>query len=336
MKTVLKLTIILLALVSGCQKKQSANDSVSQKETIIAFGSCNRPELDQLIWQPIIDHDPEVFIWLGDIIYGDSHDTNVLRDMYNHQKSNPEYKELLQSTPVIGIWDDHDYGVNDGGKFFSEKEASKSELLDFLDVPDSAEVRSHEGAFSSYQIDNANSKIKVVLLDGRYFRDTLILSDQPGEKYIPNPDGDILGEEQWAWFENELKNSSADIHIIGCGIQILPTQHRYEKWANFPKSRKRLLDLLSEYNVSHPILISGDRHHAEISTLELDKISVFELTSSGLTHAGSIENEPNDLRIGPFIAARNFGLIKIKMDEYIQLEVRGLNDTLYNSHKILL
>jgi phosphodiesterase/alkaline phosphatase D-like protein len=30
----------------------------------------------------------------------------------------------------------------------------------------------------------------------------------------------MLGDAQWQWFENELQNSSAQIHIIGSSIQV--------------------------------------------------------------------------------------------------------------------
>lgn len=36
---------------------------------------------------------------------------------------------------VIGTWDDHDYGLNDAGKEFSEKVTNQMLLLDFLDEP---------------------------------------------------------------------------------------------------------------------------------------------------------------------------------------------------------
>lgn len=51
--------------------------------------------------------------------------------------------------------------------------------------------------------------IQVILLDTRYHRDPL------------RSDGTMLGETQWRWFEHELQNSDAQIHIIGSSIQVL-------------------------------------------------------------------------------------------------------------------
>jgi alkaline phosphatase D len=95
---------------------------LGQKNTLsrIAFGSCSKDEEPQL-WKEIVQQKPQLWIWLGDNIYGDSQDSSVLRVKYKHQKSNTEYQQLIKAMPVIGTWDDHDYGVNDGGKFHSKK-----------------------------------------------------------------------------------------------------------------------------------------------------------------------------------------------------------------------
>lgn len=103
--------------------------------------------------------------------------------------------------------------------------------------------------------------------------------------------GDVLGEEQWRWLEQELAESSASIHIIVSSIQILTTNPVVESWGHFPKERGRLLKLISP--VSGLVLLSGDVHHAEISTTRpsSSKVSsttrgaIIEVTSSGLTHS---------------------------------------------------
>jgi alkaline phosphatase D len=146
---------------------------------------------------------------------------NVLRAQYQKQKTSPGYQRLLETCPVIGIWDDHDYGVNDGGKHYSKKKESKEELLRFLDVPPGDLIRQHEGAYSSHSYGLGSTKVNVILLDTRYFRDTLFKSTEPGKRYKINSTGDILGEEQWAWLEKELSQSDAEVTIIGSSIQFI-------------------------------------------------------------------------------------------------------------------
>ena len=143
----------------------------------------------------------------------------------------------------------------------------------------------------------------MILLDVRYFRDDL------------DTDGTILGEEQWAWLTSHLENSEADIHVIGGGIQFLPQEHRFEKWDNFPKERQRLIDIINKLNVSNPILLSGDRHLAEMSLIQLKDNAqpLLEITSSGLTHSyRAFKSEANQHRIGPVVPSKNFGLLTIE------------------------
>jgi hypothetical protein len=57
------------------------------------------------------------------------------------------------------------------------------------------------------------------------------------------------GEEQWKWFENELKNSDAQIHIVTSGVQILPAEKPIqEKWNNFPSSYNKLFDVFLTFS----------------------------------------------------------------------------------------
>ena len=54
----------------------------------------------------------------------------------NLTMSDPYYQQLLdKKIPVIGIWDDHDYGVNDGSKTFVRKDLVRDIFLDFLGEP---------------------------------------------------------------------------------------------------------------------------------------------------------------------------------------------------------
>jgi alkaline phosphatase D len=304
---------------------------VAEPLTSIAFGSCNREDKPQPMWQYIVQNRPQLWIWLGDNVYGDTHDMEVLKQKYQLQKNNKEYRKLTSATPVIGIWDDHDYGINDGGKAYIKKQESQQLMFDFLDVPASSERRSREGAYGSYTYGPEGKQVKIILLDARYFRDTLQRVDNV---YLPNVDGEILGEAQWQWLEQELKNSKANIHLIASGIQMIPEEHVWEKWANFPRERQRLFELLARTQVKGVILLSGDRHIAEISRYTHQGISypVYEVTASGLTHSATQnEGEPNKHRVGNLINVLNFGLITINWDKQpaeVQLQIKGLGNQL--------
>ena len=272
----------------------------------IAFGSCNRQDESQAFWETIASNDPTAWLWLGDNIYSDTDDYEEMAGHYADLTSAPEYQAFVAATPTIyGTWDDHDYGKNDAGREWTFKEEAKSLMLDFLKVPPDAEVRQREGVYQSYFIDD----VKVILLDTRYFRDEVMPPVRDGDRYGPNEDGDILGEAQWAWLRDELQGSEAAAHVIASSIQVLPTDHGFEKWALFPQARRRLLDLLAELQPALPILLSGDRHLAEIMVDSVGEYPIYEVTSSGLTHSYENAREPNDKRISDLIGQKNFGLL---------------------------
>ncbi|MGI9543890.1 MAG: alkaline phosphatase D family protein [Cyclobacteriaceae bacterium] len=339
---------LLLSLFFFCScttqngKETENTDSVAEETTAttttIAFGSCAHEDEEQPIWQAINQHKPDLWIWLGDIVYGDTENMDTLKYKYDQALGKPGYQTLRSQTKVIGVYDDHDYGVNDGGKEYPEKAESKKLLFDFLDVSSNDLARGREGAYSSHLLEVADHTIKIVLLDTRYFRDAL-MKDAETNHNIPNPTGDILGEDQWIWLEEELSDPDADLFVIGSSIQVVSKEHRYEKWANFPAARKRLLDLLVTTQPRALFFISGDRHIAEFSKMELDGLSypVYDFTASGMTHTwSSIREEQNTYRVGELLAKKNFGLLTIEWVPKLRvtLEMRGLEDDLLQSEKI--
>lgn len=309
---------------------QAPPQQSSQVLTTIAFGSCNRQNLAQDHWDAILKSQAELWIWAGDNVYADTEDPRKLAKVYETQLAHPEYQRFLKQLPIIGIWDDHDYAYNDAGKEARHKKASQQLFLDFVGEPKDSLRRQQEGIYHSYLFGPKGQQIKIILLDTRYHR------ERPGRKR------DILGEEQWQWLEKELSNSEANLHLIVSGIQILPVEHRFEKWQDFPAARKRLFELLKKSNAARPILLSGDRHIAEIIRLPQEEsglsYDLWEVTASGLTHSWeSLDFEKNRYRSGELFTGKNFGLIKIHWETAgpeVELEIRDLANKTRILHKI--
>lgn len=279
-----------------------ATHAAETAPTRLAFGSCNREDLPQPLWEPIVAFDPEIWIWLGDAIYGDTLDMAELERKWTLQKNQPAYARLASSATILGTWDDHDYGANNAGFTYRRKKESQQLILDFLDEPPESPRRRRDGIHDARTFGPPGRRLMVVLLDVRYFR------------AAPRTGGDILGEAQWIWLEKTLRASDADIHLFCSGTQILPQDHRFEKWADYPTSRQRLIDLVRELDTPGVILLSGDRHIAEISRLpsEDGHPAIVELTTSGLTHSWEdFPGEKNSLRVGAPFTQLNFGTLGI-------------------------
>ncbi|MFZ6012247.1 MAG: alkaline phosphatase D family protein [Bacteroidota bacterium] len=322
--------------------------STEKNITRIAFGSCSRQDDPDQMWNDVMKLKPALWIWAGDNIYGDTHDMELLKKKYDQQKAHSQYQELLATCPVTGTWDDHDYGTNDGGKYFTKKNESKKLMLEFLGIPVQDPVWRHDGIYTTYSLGTKNRKVKIINLDTRSFRDTITrhyyvdsASKQRMYRNVPNLQGDVLGETQWAWLENELKTSDAKVNIINSSIQVLSEEHRFEKWGNFPSARKRLLQLIATSKIKGiVIIISGDRHIAEISKIELPNLPypLIDFTSSGLTHTwDQYWQESNRYRQGDLIVQKNFGIIEIawgNKNPLIKFQVRGKSDKIYLEKEI--
>lgn len=338
MKKISLAWLVSLTIITGCRTTKNDSSTAQHTEAVstIAFGSCSNQYMPQPLWDDIVAQKPNVWIWLGDNIYGDSENMDTLSAKYALQKRNPVYQQLRQAASIIGVWDDHDYGVNDGGKEYPRRKESQQLMLDFLDVPQNSPLRIQEGAYSAHSYGPKGQRVKVILLDGRYFRDPL---KKNGKLNVPDPTGDILGDTQWQWLEKQLTGSDADIHIIGSGIQFLADEHPYEKWANFPVARQRLLDLLGKTKPKGAILISGDRHIAEMAKVRVSGLGydLYDITSSGLTHASKPHEEPNKYRVGEMVAKLNYGLITINWNQKplsATIRINGDNQATHLTHTI--
>jgi alkaline phosphatase D len=149
----------------------------------------------------------------------------------------------------------------------------------------------------------------------------------------PNPNAKILGDEQWAWLEKELK-IKADLRILVTSIQVLADFTGWESWANFPKEREKLLNLLKKNKKPKTIILSGDVHRGEIARLKLtEDLTLVEVTSSGLTQT-TLKIPPNKNRLFPPFLKDNYGLLKIDWGKYMTLSIKGKKGKSYKQYKI--
>lgn len=316
-----------LVLLSGCKKKENPKDSTF----VVAFGSCNMSQEPNPFWDDILAENPDVWIWGGDIVYADTDDVERLRTIYAMQDTVAGYAQLKKEVPIIGTWDDHDFGVNDGGSDFAIKAESQQVFLDFMNVPSDSPRRNQEGVYTSHNYETPAGKVKVLILDTRYFRSQLVKDDDPDRRYKPNTanDATILGETQWKWLQTELKNSDADFHLIMSSIQFLSREHGFETWGNFPNDVEKLENMIVDSKAKGVIILSGDRHISEFSKKTLSGMTypLIDFTSSGLTHSYfSFSGEPNRYRVGEVISGKSYGTITLDLrNREVDFRIMGDN-----------
>ena len=312
---------------------QLSSDVVSEDSvTKIAFGSCNKPgKKPHTIYQAILDQKPDLFLFIGDNIYGDTTDMKVFKKRYQALANMKAYQELQAQTKVLATWDDHDYGTNDGGKSYSKREESQQLFLDFFNEPKDSVRRTRPGIYTSYSFGKEGQVVQIILLDTRYFRDEL--PKYKGEQkagtvgwYEPTKDTTktLLGADQWKWLEEQLQ-VEADVRILASSIQMLSYEKGMENWGNVPHEQKRLFNLLKKHRANHTVAISGDVHFTELSRVMIDDYPFYDLTSSGMTHANKRWSQAtNSFRVGKSHGELNAGLIEIDWQKS-QLTLSSIN-----------
>ena len=341
-----------LVLHQSTRALQSADPhSLDTPVTRIAFGSCIRQDRAQPIWKAILEAAPQAFILAGDNIYGDTEDIEILKAKYQLLDSQPDFARLRSTRPLFGTWDDHDYGVNDGGREYPQREASQQVMLDFFQVPAESPRRGRPGVYDSVLLGPPERRVQLILLDTRYFRSPLERVTTPVAKgrgpYAANSaaDATMLGEEQWQWLEAALREP-AQVRLIVSSIQVAAIEHGWEGWGTMPAERERLFRLLRDTQARGVILLSGDRHLAELSRIEPSESGLdyplYDLTSSSLNQPSGGQNaqEPNARRVGQNYLQVNFGMIELQWPEQLDqppqvtLTIRDVQGQVILSHAI--
>ena len=287
------------------------------------LGSCLDQDYPQPIWNSIEKEELDYFIFLGDNVYGDSPFGNLRKMKRAYDKQKKVLPSFLNDLEVYAIWDDHDYGLNDGGSDYKNKIDAEKLFLDFWEISQNDPRHKREGIYFSTEKIFFDKKFKLIFLDTRFFRSKL-LGEKGGYISNTNDNATILGKNQWLWLENEL-NTEFDFLIIFSSIQIIPMDHPYEKWSNFPKDRSKLLGMLDKHR-GKTILFSGDRHRSGI----YKKDGIFEITASSLNKPGSLFNETDKFLIGETYPEANYALFEV-YENQIEVQIKNSNGEILNS-----
>ncbi len=311
------------AVSPGLDHAPPAAEEPEFEPTRIAWGSCYQESRPCPMLDTLDDLKPELYLALGDNIYGDTQDMAVLRRKYRRLGRQPYWRDFVRDTAVFAIWDDHDYGANDSGRHYQPKAESKRIFLDFFDEPADSPRRSREGIYGSTLLGPPERRIQILMLDLRTFRSSIARADKKAYPelggYRPLSDDEeqvMLGEAQWKWLEEELKKP-AKLRLIGLSTQLGTAHNGYEAWANLPQERERFLELVKETRAEGVVLLSGDTHWAEYSLIERPGLyPLYDLTSSSLNQSWNPAGA-NPNRIGRAYTDPNAAMLEIDWDSEV-------------------
>ncbi len=298
----------------------------------IALGSCARQDRPMPIWSAVSAFKPDVLLLLGDNIYGDTEDMVVLRRKYDLLAADRGFGAVRNTVPIVAVWDDHDYGVNDGGREYPMRRESQQVFFDFFGIPADSVVRKREGTYRGLVVGPVGRRVQFICLDTRFHRSPLLAIPkdervQGNGPYLPSndPKATMLGSAQWDWLRAALRKP-AEVRIILSSIQFASAEHGWEHWGNLPAEREKLLRTIRESEANGVLVVSGDRHSAEISRIPAGddalRYPLYDLTSSSLNqpiretkpdggNTDDKDDEPNRHRLGTRYHGANFGTIEL-------------------------
>ena len=82
----------------------------------IGFGSCLTQERSMPIFNTIKAENYDLFLMRGDNVYGDTDSNDLIELLDEYEQKRENFDRLNLNFTFEAIWDDHDYGKNDGGK----------------------------------------------------------------------------------------------------------------------------------------------------------------------------------------------------------------------------
>lgn len=267
-----------------------------------------------------IKEEPLFFLNTGDLHYADlaidypARFREAVAVTYNTSV----HRAAMQHTPLVYMYDDHDFGPNNSDKTHPGRNASVlsyRQMVPHYPLVDSSITGSVHQAFTV-------GRVRFILTDLRSMR-------------CPNTDLDtpqktMMGFAQRKWFFKELKEAS-DSHALVFWVSTVPwSQEKKEgsdQWGGFTYERQLIADFIAEHEIKNLVIIAGDAHsmsaddgtHGDYST-KGNMPKVPEII------AAPLDNDHTSIKGGPF----THGVYRAKKGEnvYGLVEVFDKGDVL--------
>jgi alkaline phosphatase D len=306
----------------------------------VALLSCMNDQLPntQSIWQELAQQKPQALFMIGDNVYADHKvdgifrkmTKNLLWDRYMETRLSLDVFRWEHLVPVFATWDDHDYGVNDGGKNFPIKEESQKVFKSFFPMTLQGDQFSRgPGVATSLTLGSHH----FAFLDNRSFR-----SPKGATQNLTH-----FGDHQRDWLFGVLKKDK--LNWLISGDQFFGGYHPFESFqGQNTKNFKAFMKRLKKKDVP-TLFISGDRHLSEIMKLPSHWLGkpVYEITSSPVhstVYKGAASRHKNPHQLHVIDGQWNYVLVDVTSSKprNFELSIRsqGLRSQVFFTEKLRL
>lgn len=179
----------------------------------------------------------------------------MFKDLYTPANGYEDFVNLiLRRFSVAHLWDDHDYGPNNGDSTYADKQMSLQVLSEFFPTY----PMSPYGDWQKFSYAQAD----FFMLDSRSQRDPNSTPDGADKSML---DGDSLGASgQLAWLKDGLLASKATWKFIVSPVVFNPTLRKNDSWFGFKYEHDEIVNFIQEHKMRGVIVISGDVHFGAI------------------------------------------------------------------------
>lgn len=290
-------------------------------------------------WTSLQGQNPHFVLAIGDNVYTDRGEAGRL-DQATPEVMWRRYVQTRQSldvffwdklVPMFAVWDDHDFGVNDGDRRYPHKAAALEVMRSFF--PQGEEGRNYQrgpGAASRVVMGD----YVLMLLDNRSFRSpngqspicqkvkSEFCSRKPKDRG-PDAGSDEthFGQEQEQWMDRELDRLGQKLVFMISGNEWFGGYSPFESFeGSHPKSFGALMSRLAQ-KTSRFVFVGGDRHLSEINSIEPGFLGyeTREIVSSPIHGFADFKSSPTDefpnpRRIVSTRGVMNFSLIDLEQE----------------------
>jgi alkaline phosphatase D len=159
---------------------------------------------------------------------------------------------ILRKTPIIHQWDDHDSGLNNIDKTYSDWNLNQQVFEEY--VPSYPLPSVTPGIWQMFSYAQAD----FFVLDCRSQRDPGADRDDANKSML---DGNNLGATgQLQWLENGLLTSTAQWKVIFTSVIANPTTKQNDAWGAYLTEWNALKNFINTNNIQGVVFISGDLH----------------------------------------------------------------------------
>lgn len=248
--------------------------------------------------------DVDVVIHLGDYIYeyGSGEYGNVrdyeppheiltlsdYRIRYAQYRRDPDLQAVHVAFPLIGVWDDHEAADNsfkDGavnhtegseGRWSDRVQIARRVYSEWMPVRDQPDGR----IFRAFQYGDL---LDLIMLDTRLWGRDRPAAGSQEKDVINDPNRTILGFDQEAWLDQQLRASTGHWRIIGQQVVFGHLKSfgasnsegggnifNPDQWDGYAASRQRIFDLIRAESLRNVVVLSGDIHSSGAAELNDD------------------------------------------------------------------